>query len=88
MLQKMTSSRPLFSAVRPLRFHQLTSGIYIKGATSESHIEEFGTSAVLSGVDLSLPPGPYFMSNSGGSLSFYKAFRLYSDTQRVHGVEL
>jgi hypothetical protein len=65
---------------------QLTLGIYIdapRSARVQSLSDQFSTSAVLSGVSLSLPPGPYFLTNSDCTLSFYRAFRLYSDTQRV-----
>jgi len=80
-------SLQLFLQVR-LPLFQTDVGLYIDAPLSakvQSLGGQFSTSAVLSGVSLSLPPGPYFLTNSEGTISLYQAYRLYSDTQRVPG---
>ena len=84
----MTFSPKLFSLVlyNPPDL-SLIEGIYIDAPRTASISRLggiFGASAILRGsYKLSLPPGPYFVSNTDGVLKTFKAFRIYPDTQRV-----
>jgi hypothetical protein len=66
---------------------ELISGIYFDVPTSAMYQAlsgGFSASAILQvAPSPPLAPGPYFISNTDGIIKFYKAYRLYSDTQRV-----